>query len=276
VVDPVVEPTAADGEGPDDLAGKEGLLLSGDEARIVEIGDSFRDHFGMDADVPGAAVRQEPQHRVRQAADAHLEGGPVLGDQLGDVTGDLLFHRCRLGGGDGDQLVRVVLDDVIDFGDMNAFVVAAVTPGHILHDLDDDDLGPFENGLLEVAQGTEVEVPVLIHGGDDLDGDVHVEAVPVIACRLAEIVGDVGPPVFGDVLPRPAQDVPVADPEALRLRVLLHDLQGRQMTQGADLDVLHFADPLGQRAIKGPGRLHRAVVHPHAVPNQGSDLLGRG
>jgi len=48
------------------------------------------------------------------------------------------------------------------------------------------------------------------------------------------------------------------------------------MTQGSYLDVLHLADPLGQGAVKGPGRLHRTVVHPHAVPNQGSDLFGSG
>ena len=95
VVDVVVEPLGAHAEAGDDLAAVERLAAAGDHARLDQVDDAVGDHLGVDAQV--LLVLEELQHRLRDAADAELDGRAVL-DQRGDVLADLA--RClasRLG-----------------------------------------------------------------------------------------------------------------------------------------------------------------------------------
>ena len=54
-----------------------------DDIFFVQRNDAIAEHFGVHAEI--LVVAQEGEHGVRDAADPHLESGPVL-DELGDAV----------------------------------------------------------------------------------------------------------------------------------------------------------------------------------------------
>jgi hypothetical protein len=86
IVHVVVNLLRAEAEAGHDFAAINRLAVSGDGAAFDEFDDVVGDHFGVDAEV--FLVLEEAEQRLRNAADAELDGGAVF-DEGGDVFGDL-------------------------------------------------------------------------------------------------------------------------------------------------------------------------------------------
>lgn len=98
VVDKVVETASAAAERGNDPPLIFLLLGVGNDPALDQGQDSVREHLRMDTQVP---VRgQAGEHRVRDGADAHLQGGPVGDQVLGNQLPD-----GGLGGGRGQSRV---------------------------------------------------------------------------------------------------------------------------------------------------------------------------
>jgi hypothetical protein len=97
VVDKVVQLLSSNEETANDLALVDCLVVVGDAALGDEVDDAVGEHLRVDAQI--LVVVQLRQHRVRDAADAHLQGGAVLDQVLGNQLADLgLDVRGRLAG----------------------------------------------------------------------------------------------------------------------------------------------------------------------------------
>ena len=143
VVDVVVELLGAHAEAGDDLAPVGGLLGAGDDAGLDQVDDGVGEHLGVDAEV--LLLLEELDHRVGDAADAHLEGGAVLHER-GDVLADGRSSRsgpspvglvgegvCRL----DERLVH--RDEDVEVVDVHEAV--AQGPRHLRVDLGDHEAG---------------------------------------------------------------------------------------------------------------------------------------
>ena len=95
VVHVIVELLRAEAEAGDDFAAVNRLAVAGDGAALDQVDDAVGDHLGVDAEV--FLVLQKADHRLRDAADAELNGRAVL-HQRGDVFGDLPGRLGDLGG----------------------------------------------------------------------------------------------------------------------------------------------------------------------------------
>uniref|UniRef100_A0A6B0V867 Putative secreted protein n=1 Tax=Ixodes ricinus TaxID=34613 RepID=A0A6B0V867_IXORI len=102
----IEEPLGADAEAAHDPAPLNDLLVVGDTAGLHQVHHAIAEHLGVDAQV--LVALQHVQHRIWDAANAHLQGSAVVHQVLGDVLADLDLDVGQLGGLVLGQL-RIVL-----------------------------------------------------------------------------------------------------------------------------------------------------------------------
>ena len=192
VVDIIIDPLGAEGEGGDALAPVDLLFAVVDRAALDQLHHGVGEHLGVDAQV--VLILQGRAHRVGDGADAQLDAGAVL-DPLGDQAADGQADLVLLGGRQHRQLTAQ-LHQAVHLADMD--LRAADRPGLPVVDLQEHVPGLFDHGRAVGADGGQGEPAVLVHGRDgDQEGVVLVHA--------ADMTGDV-PVVVGDGVREAAVD----------------------------------------------------------------------
>jgi hypothetical protein len=141
---PVVDPRAAEGGGRDHDPPVVGLLRTGQDARLVQIGDLVAHHAAVQAEVPPVVECRE--HRRGHLADADLDRIAVL-DQAGDVLTDPMDLRRQVTGRQRDQRA-LGLDHVAQAFVRDLEALRRPRRGGV--DLGDDLLGAVEHRRHEV------------------------------------------------------------------------------------------------------------------------------
>ena len=197
-------------------------------------------------------------------------------DVRDQVVGD---GRVLRGGGQDRELRQrrmLALDDTVDLGDVDALVKAAVDARQALVDLEDDDVGLFQNAAGHARAAGEVEVAVLVHGGDADHPHVEIQKRLVVPDEVAEDHRREGaqPPVAELALI--GGQVPARVVEMLPRRVALHRLQRAEHQVAADLDAVQLIPAFGEGGVEQDREADvGAVVHPVAVLDE-LDGLVRG
>ena len=275
LVDPVVELLRAEDHARHALVPLEGLApvreLAGLEQAVVGVAAEL----GVHAQILHVGLGQHGADDVRHRADAELQRRPAF-DVRDQVVGD---GRVLRGGGQDRELRQgrmLALNDTVDLGDVDALVKAAVDARQALVDLEDDDVGLFQNAAGHARAAGEVEVAVLVHGGDGRHPHVEVQKRLVIPDEVAEDHRREGaqPPVAELALV--GGQVPARVVEVLPRRVALHREQRAEHQVAADLDAVQLIPAFGEGGVEQDREADvGAVVHPVAVLDE-LDGLVRG
>ena len=220
-------------------------MVVGDLAGLIHIQVAVAEHLGVDAQVAQVALGDHLTHGVGQRADTQLEGRAV-GHVLHHVFGDL--HLRLVGGGRVDAGQRAVraFHDHVHVADVDALVQAAVDPGQVLVDLQDDDVRLVQGGAGGGRCAGKVEIAVLVHRGHGHHGHVDGEELAVIPAQVAEHHWvEIAQATVAE-LALVAGHMPAVVDEVLALRVTLHHLDGLEDQVTADLDLAQLVLALGR------------------------------
>ena len=178
IVDIVVYPLRAVGEGRDGLAAVYLLAAVVDRAALDKLDHGVGEQFGVDAEVVLGFERHA--RRVGYRADAELDAGAV-----GYLLGDDVAYRLA----DGVDLCRshdgqrcVVLDKPVNAADVH--LSAADGAGLEAVDLEEHTLRAVEQRLGVGIRGGEAEISVLVHRRD---GEQHDVILVVLADELGNV-----------------------------------------------------------------------------------------
>ncbi len=150
-----MQPRRAERERADRLGAIEVFADAVDHAGLDQIDDTVGEQLGVDTEV--AMVHQGGHDRVRDGADAGLQGGPV-GDPFGDVVGDRAVEVVGFAWLDLDErAVRPA--PPFDLADVE--LVAAERARHVFGDLEEEPGPPDEAGRV-VGRDAEREVAVAV------------------------------------------------------------------------------------------------------------------
>ena len=277
VVQKVIDPLAAGGEGIGLAAMVDALVGAADLAAQGQIHEGLHIHLGMDAHVAQVGLAQQHTHGIGHAADTQLETCAV-GDALHHLPGHGLVDlrgRC------GQQLAHGVIaafHDHVHVGDMYALTEAAQAAGHVLVDLHDDDLRRVADGLHVGRGNAEVEVAVLIHGAHLDQGHIRrIDVIIVVAGQLGIAHGLIEAGAGVDMLALKAAGV-VGVIDNMLGRLL--DIEDGGLPQGdaaADLHILQLRGAACQRLIQNVGMgVAEAIVYPVAGLDHFNGFVCRG
>ena len=230
----------------------------------------------MDAQVLQVALGDQAADGVGHAADAQLEAGTV-----GDLGDDEVGHgQIHLRGGAGcchlAQRGIVALHNGSDLVNVDAVLEAAQAAGHVLVHFHNDLLGLLADGSQMAGGRAEVEVAVLVHGGNLEHCHIHgVIALPVVPGQLGIADGSIEGEALGHSLPLDAAHVP-AVPGHVGSGVLdLEDGGGPHQDAAAEIHILQLGQAFGEGGIHSNRGIHGpAVIHPVAALDHGSCSVG--
>lgn len=110
-----------------------------DLARLCDVNKSVNVHLGVDAEILEVGLCDHRADGVRHTADTQLEARTVR-DLLNDQLCDRLIDCGRCSAAAHLRHGLIILDDHIDLGNMDRFLIQAEAARHILVDLDDNNI----------------------------------------------------------------------------------------------------------------------------------------
>ena len=159
------------------------LLAAVDLAGIGNINESVYIHFCMDAQILQIGFCDEGTDCIWHTADTQLQAGTV-GDLLYDQLCNGFIH-IRSGSTIQNANLRIVsFYNRINLGNMDAFIEAAETPGHIGIHFHDDVLGCAAHISQMGCTGAKIKVSMLVHGSYLDHDNIHFYIFPIEAGKL--------------------------------------------------------------------------------------------
>ena len=277
LVDEVIEALRACGEGEGLTTVVDVLILAADLAGQRNIHEGIHVHLRMDGEILQIRLTDHHTHGVGHTADAQLEASTV-----GDLPHHQLCHfLVDLGGlsrGQDAHRIIAAFHDHIHVGDMDCLAKAAVNTGHLLVDLHDDRLGGIANSLQVRGGNAEVEVAVLIHGGNLEHGNIGlIEVLVAVTGQLRVAHGGVEAGTGVDVLALCAAGVVGVKDDVLMGLFDVEDGGTPQADTAAHLHLLQLGCALCQCLVQYAGMgASEAIVHPIAGLDHLYCLLSSG
>ena len=231
----------------------------------------------MNAQILQIGLADHHTHGVGHTADAQLEAGTV-GDLTHHQLSHLLIDLGRLGRGQDTHGIIAAFHDHIYIGDMDCLAKAAVNTGHLLVDLHDDRLGGVAHGLQVGGGNAEVEVAVLIHGGNLEHGNIGlIEVLVAVTGQLRVTHGGVEAGTGVDVLALCAAGMVGVKNNMLMGLFDVEDGGTPQADTAAHLHLLQLGGALCQCLVQYAGMgASEAIVHPIAGLDHLHCLLSSG
>ena len=136
----------------------------------------------MDAEILEVGLCDHCADGVRHAADAQLEARTVR-DLLNDQLCNRLIDCGRCSAAAHLRHGLIILDDHIDLGNMDRFLIQTEAARHILVDLDDNNIGSLADCLEVGRLRTEAEPALRVHRSDLDHGNIDAADVLAVPAR---------------------------------------------------------------------------------------------
>ena len=237
VVDPVVHILRTESEGPGSLVAVYGLQFIRQAAFLIHQVEGVDKHFRMHAQVLQVRFSDHSAYRIRQAADAELQGRAVR-DFFHNHFSDLRIDFVARFKGNGRHGDTAGFDDGCYVGNMDLFTASAERTGHCFVDFYDDLFRFFRNGFVGGNVQAEVKEAVFIHRSNRNHRYVYVEDVAVHRRFVAVAHGDEVHQPLGAQLTVIAAHMPVHSREGFTVGVDFYDSTRRKGKGHTYLDVL--------------------------------------
>ena len=274
-IDPVVELFGAEDNAGHSLAPLKGLAFIGQLAGLIQFIIGVPAELRMHAQVFYICKGQHGADDIGHGADAQLQGGAVM-DEGYDVGGDLYILFGRGLDGEFRKGRMLAFHDVVDLGDMDAFVKAAQDPGQTFIDLYNHHISLLQDTFGNAGGTGQVEIAVAVHGRDRAHGYIDGQEMPVIGDQQVKDHGDVVAQAPVTELALIGAAVPGIIDEMLTLRVTFHCLNRSETEVAPDLDIMQLLLTVGQGPVQQIGKTHVAgIVDPVAAFDDFDRLLRR-